>query len=168
MLLKNSKITIVHKVTAAALLSCPVRVPADQTVELNVTSVSTRNCRGIRSISQDMKFTDTVCEFQVKLCIIPFRGDLYQIKAGLPLLTRGSQSKPNREPKSDSVLHSIRGNIMNRKCNKLGSVNILMELFKKHSIDARYHLCLIIVVELIVATFLGCLEVCLRTLARSL
>ena len=25
-----------------------------------------------------------------------------------------------------------------------------MELFKKHSIDARYHLCLIIVVELIV------------------
>ena len=49
-----------------------------------------------------------------------------------------------------------------------GSVNILMELFKKHSIDARYHLCLIIVVELIVATFLGCLEVCLRTLARSL
>ena len=27
-----------------------------------------------------------------------------------------------------------------------------MELFKKHSIDARYHLCLIIVVELIVAT----------------
>ena len=51
---------------------------------------------------------------------------------------------------------------------KSGSVNILMELFKKHSIDARYHLCLIIVVELIVATFLGCLEVCLRTLARSL
>ena len=51
---------------------------------------------------------------------------------------------------------------------KFGSVNILMELFKKHSIDARYHLCLIIVVELIVATFLGCLEVCLRTLARSL
>ena len=43
-----------------------------------------------------------------------------------------------------------------------------MELFKKYSIDARYHLCLIIVVELIVATFLGCLEVCLRTLARSL
>ena len=66
-----------------------------------------------------MKFSDTVCEFQVKLCIIPFRGDLYQIKAALPLLTRGSQSKPNREPKSDSVLHSIRGNIMNRKCNKL-------------------------------------------------
>ena len=49
-----------------------------------------------------------------------------------------------------------------------GSVNILMGLFKKYSIDARYHLCLIIVVELIVATFLGCLEVCLRTLARSL
>ena len=49
-----------------------------------------------------------------------------------------------------------------------GSVNILMELFKKYSIDARYHLCLIIVVELIVATFLGCLEVWLRTLARSL
>ena len=57
---------------------------------------------------------------------------------------------------------------LTRSNQKLGSVNILMGLFKKYSIDARYHLCLIIVVELIVATFLGCLEVCLRTLARSL